>query len=51
MFNSPNLFCFLVGLDITKDLFEESYSFLKDFFDNDMEFIDDKTLFLKSYFK
>ena len=51
MFNSPNLFCFLVGLDITKDLLEESYSFLKGFFDNDMEFINDKTLFLKSYFK
>ena len=48
--DSLNIFCFLIGLGITEEYFNESFDFLKRFFDNDMKFQENNE-YLESYFK
>ena len=48
--NSPVAFCFLLNLGISQSQFEEAYSFLDQYFDNDLIPTDQGTL-LNSYFK
>jgi hypothetical protein len=48
--NSPVAFCFLLNLGISQSLFDKAYSFLNQYFDNDLIPTDQGTL-LNSYFK
>ena len=48
--NYLNIFRFLIGLGITEEYFNESFDFLKRFFDNDMKFQENNE-YLESYFK
>ena len=48
--NYQNIFHFLIGLGITEEYFNESFDFLKRFFDNDMKFQENNE-YLESYFK
>ena len=48
--DSLNIFCFLIGLGITEEYFDDSFNFLKRYFDNNMNF-QENNLYLESYFK
>lgn len=43
-----NIFCFLIGLDISKEYFDDTFNLLKKYFDNDMK--SKNNFFLESYF-
>ena len=48
--DSLNIFCFLIGIGITEEYFDDSFNFLKRYFDNNMNF-QENNLYLESYFK
>ena len=47
--SSPHLFCFLIGIDLKND-FDNSYSFLEEYFDKDLQLKSWRINTLKSYF-